>query len=149
MVDRALDAGVNFFDTADAYADGQSEIMLGTSNCFKSDVTRSIISIKGRQKRRREIHASQSAPAEYLTSYHLRAKVGMRMGAGLIQTGSLPQASHGLLRSKLKRLRSDVTLTAVPGRRTASTTIKESLEALIDLVRSGIVTLYRILGELA
>lgn len=29
LVDRALDAGINFFDTADGYADGQSEEMLG------------------------------------------------------------------------------------------------------------------------
>src|SRR5229473_1453893 len=29
LVSRALDAGVNFFNTADAYADGQSEAMLG------------------------------------------------------------------------------------------------------------------------
>lgn len=29
LVARALDAGVNFFDTADAYASGQSEVMLG------------------------------------------------------------------------------------------------------------------------
>jgi aryl-alcohol dehydrogenase-like predicted oxidoreductase len=29
LVSRSLDAGVNFFDTADAYADGQSETLLG------------------------------------------------------------------------------------------------------------------------
>jgi aryl-alcohol dehydrogenase-like predicted oxidoreductase len=29
MVGRALDAGINFFDTADAYAGGESEVMLG------------------------------------------------------------------------------------------------------------------------
>ena len=29
MVRRALDAGINFFDTADAYAGGESEAMLG------------------------------------------------------------------------------------------------------------------------
>ena len=29
MVDMALDAGVNFFDTADSYADAQSEVFLG------------------------------------------------------------------------------------------------------------------------
>jgi aryl-alcohol dehydrogenase-like predicted oxidoreductase len=29
LVDQALDAGINFFDTADAYAEGQSEVMLG------------------------------------------------------------------------------------------------------------------------
>ena len=29
LVHRSLDAGINFFDTADMYAEGQSEIMLG------------------------------------------------------------------------------------------------------------------------
>ena len=29
MVDRSLDSGVNFFDTADSYNDGESEILLG------------------------------------------------------------------------------------------------------------------------
>lgn len=29
MVGRALDAGINLFDTADAYTGGQSEIILG------------------------------------------------------------------------------------------------------------------------
>ena len=29
LVSRALEAGITFFDTADAYADGQSEEMLG------------------------------------------------------------------------------------------------------------------------
>ncbi|CAN7432560.1 aldo/keto reductase [Phenylobacterium sp. LjRoot219] len=29
LVGRALDAGVNFFDTADVYADGESEVLLG------------------------------------------------------------------------------------------------------------------------
>lgn len=29
LVGKAIDAGVNFFDTADRYADGQSEVMLG------------------------------------------------------------------------------------------------------------------------
>ena len=29
MIDAALDAGINFFDTADVYGDGQSEILLG------------------------------------------------------------------------------------------------------------------------
>ena len=29
IVDLALDAGVNFFDTANGYADGESEVLLG------------------------------------------------------------------------------------------------------------------------
>ena len=29
MVDHAIDAGINFFDTANSYADAQSEVFLG------------------------------------------------------------------------------------------------------------------------
>ena len=31
LVDIAIDAGVNFFDSADAYSDGASETMLGAA----------------------------------------------------------------------------------------------------------------------
>ncbi len=34
MVGMALDAGINFFDTADMYTSGQSEIMLGKALTF-------------------------------------------------------------------------------------------------------------------
>src|ERR1700743_2354944 len=57
MIGKALDAGVNFFDTADAYAGGESETMLG--------------------------RALKSRRAEVV----LATKVGNRTGPGLVQSG--------------------------------------------------------------
>ncbi len=37
LVGRALDRGVNFFDTADGYADGQSETLLGRALASRRD----------------------------------------------------------------------------------------------------------------
>lgn len=44
LVSTALDAGINFFDTADAYADGESEILLGAA--LKKRRSDAIISTK-------------------------------------------------------------------------------------------------------
>ena len=57
MVGRALDAGINFFDTADAYAGGESETMLGKA-------------LKGKR-----------------SEVVITTKVGNRTGQGLVQTG--------------------------------------------------------------
>src|SRR5271167_1002458 len=39
LVGRALEAGINFFDTADAYANGESELLLGKAlNYRRNDV---------------------------------------------------------------------------------------------------------------
>ena len=38
MVARALEAGINFFDTADVYAFGQSETLLGEAPTFVSSL---------------------------------------------------------------------------------------------------------------
>ena len=37
MIDKALDAGINLFDTADLYAGGQSEVMLGEAAARRGD----------------------------------------------------------------------------------------------------------------
>jgi aryl-alcohol dehydrogenase-like predicted oxidoreductase len=57
LVGQALDAGINFFDTADAYANGESETLLGAA--LKS-------------KRDQVVVAS---------------KVGFRVGASLVKSG--------------------------------------------------------------
>lgn len=55
MVDTALDAGVNFFDTANIYADGQSEEMLGKA--LKGRREDAIIATKVYMTGRTEINA--------------------------------------------------------------------------------------------
>src|ERR1700730_9823947 len=44
LVGRSLDAGVNFFDTADVYADGESESLLGAA--LKSHRSQVILATK-------------------------------------------------------------------------------------------------------
>ena len=57
LVSRALEAGVNHFNTADAYADGQSEVMLGKAlGARRTDVV-------------------------------IATKVGMRMSPSILQSG--------------------------------------------------------------
>ena len=107
LVDRALDAGVNFFDTADAYADGQSEIMLS----------------KLLKERRHEVIIS--------------TKVGMRMGGGLIQTGLSRKHLMASCEASLKRLGTDAIDLYLVHKTDPFTPLEETLEALNDLVRSG------------
>lgn len=107
LVGRALDAGVNFFDTADAYADGQSEIMLG-------------LLLK---ERRHEVIIS--------------TKVGMRMGEGLIQTGLSRKHLMASCEASLKRLGTDAIDLYLVHKTDPFTPLEETLEALNDLVRSG------------
>jgi aryl-alcohol dehydrogenase-like predicted oxidoreductase len=107
LVDRALEAGVNFFDTADAYADGQSEIMLG----------------KLLKERRNEVIIS--------------TKVGMRMGSGLIQTGLSRKHLMASCESSLQRLGTDMIDLYIVHKTDPLTPLEETLEALNDLVRSG------------
>ena len=107
LVDRALDAGVNFFDTADAYADGQSEIMLG----------------KLLKERRHEVVIS--------------TKVGMRMGSGLIQTGLSRKHIMSSCEGSLQRLGTDAIDLYIVHKTDPFTPLEETLEALNDLVRAG------------
>ncbi|WP_141431801.1 aldo/keto reductase [Bacillus sp. 03113] len=107
MVDRALALGINFFDTADAYADGQSEIMLG----------------KLLKEHRHEVIIS--------------TKVGMRIGRGLIQTGLSRKHLMDSCEASLKRLGTDTIDLYIVHKTDPLTPLEETLEALNDLVRSG------------
>ena len=77
MIGRALDAGVNFFDTADGYAGGESETMLG--------------------------RALKSRRAEVV----ITTKVGFRSGAALVQAGLSRRHILWSIDQSLKRLDTD------------------------------------------
>jgi len=77
MVGRALDAGVNFFDTADAYAGGESETMLGKA-------------LKGRRE-----------------EVVITTKVGFRNGPALVQAGLSRRHILWSIDQSLKRLDTD------------------------------------------
>ncbi|EFM09167.1 aldo/keto reductase [Paenibacillus curdlanolyticus YK9] len=107
MVDQALDAGINFFDTADAYADGQGEVILGRLL---------------RSRRHETIIAT---------------KVGNRVGSGLVQTGLSRKHIIRSVEDSLTRLGTDYIDLYIVHKTDPFTPLQETLEALNDVVRQG------------
>lgn len=109
MVGRVLDAGVNLFDTADAYTNGESEIMLG----------------KALSDRRDQVV--------------IATKVGFRLGDAITDTGLSYRHIIRSAEASLKRLNTDyldLYQIHIPD---PLTPLEETLQALDDLVRRGLV----------
>lgn len=107
LVGRALEAGVNFFDTADAYARGQSEEILGRA-------------LRGKRE-----------------GIVLSTKIGFRTGDALIDAGLSYRHVIDAVEGSLRRLGTDwIDLLSlhIPDR---FTPIDETLRALDDVVRRG------------
>jgi len=107
VVDAALEAGINFFDTADIYGGAQSEVLLGQALAGKRD--RAIIA----------------------------TKFANPMGEGAYRRGGSRRYIVSAVEASLKRLntdRIDLYQMHVPD---ADTPIEETLRALDDLVRDG------------
>jgi aryl-alcohol dehydrogenase-like predicted oxidoreductase len=107
LVGRALDAGVNFFDTADAYASGQSETLLGEA--LKS--------------RRNDVV--------------IATKVGMRREPAVTQSGLSRRHVLWSVDESLKRLGTDWIDVYIAHREDPFTPLEETLAALDAVVRSG------------
>lgn len=107
VVDAALDAGINFFDTADIYGGSKSEAFLGEA-------------LKGRRDKA-----------------VLATKFANPMGEGAYQRGGARRYIVKAVEDSLKRLNTDhidLYQMHVPD---ADTPIEETLRALDDLVRAG------------
>jgi aryl-alcohol dehydrogenase-like predicted oxidoreductase len=107
VVDAALEAGINFFDTADIYGGAQSEVFLGQALAGKRD--RAIVA----------------------------TKFANPMGEGAYRRGGSRRYIVSAVEASLKRLntdRIDLYQMHVPD---ADTPIEETLRALDDLVRDG------------
>ena len=110
LVGTALDAGVNFVDTADVYSEGQSETLLGGAL------------------------ASLGRPREQVV---VATKVRGRVGPGVNQVGLSRGHILSSIDGSLKRLGLDyVDLYQIHGF-DPSTPIEETVRALDDVVRSG------------
>lgn len=107
LVGRALDAGITFFDTADGYAGGESETLLGRA-----------------LKSRRE-------------SVVIATKVGFRTGDALIQAGLSRRHILWSIDQSLKRLGTDWVDVYIVHREDAVTPLEETLAALDAVVKSG------------
>jgi len=109
LIARALDEGINFFNTADVYANGQSEVMLG------------------------------QALGKHRQDVIIATKVGNRMGEALIDQGLSRQHILASVQASLKRLNTDYIDVYLVHRLDPYTPIEETLEALNDVVRQGMV----------
>ncbi|GAB3950531.1 aldo/keto reductase [Micromonospora vulcania] len=109
VIRRALDAGINFFDTANVYSDGSSEEILGRA--LKEYARRDDVVIA--------------------------TKVFGAMGPGPNQRGLSRKAILAELDNSLRRLGTDYVDLYQIHRWDPTTPIEETLEALHDVVRAG------------
>ncbi|CAG9263158.1 aldo/keto reductase [Paraburkholderia caribensis] len=109
FVRRALDSGVNFFDTADFYSYGESEQILG-------DTISNLAS-------RHEVV--------------ICTKVGLPMGSGVNGGGLSRKAIRSRVEDSLRRLRTDYIDIYLLHEPDPLTPLEETLDAMHDLVREG------------
>lgn len=107
IIERALEAGINFFDTADSYASGKSEEILG------------------------------QALASQRSNVVIATKVGFRSGEPLTQAGLSRRHILFSCEQSLKRLNTDYIDLYILHKEDPYTPLEETLEATNDLVRSG------------
>ncbi len=107
MIHKALDAGINFIDTADRYSAGESEEIVGKA-------------LKGRR--------------EHVV---LATKVNGPMGEDPNQKGNSRRWIMAEVENSLRRLQTDYIDLYQIHRPDPSTDIEETLSALSDLIRSG------------
>jgi len=107
LVARAIDRGVNFFNSADVYAGGESEQMLG----------------KAIGARRKDVV--------------IATKVGNRMGPALIDTGLSRSHILAAVEGSLMRLGTDYIDVYLVHKVDVLTPMEETIEALETLVRQG------------
>jgi aryl-alcohol dehydrogenase-like predicted oxidoreductase len=107
LIAKALHAGINFFNTADVYTEGQSEEMLG----------------KALGKRRKDVV--------------IATKVGFRSGEALIHQGLSRHHILESAEQSLRRLGTDYIDVYLVHRLDVHTPVEETLEALDTLVKQG------------
>ncbi|MBB5916916.1 aryl-alcohol dehydrogenase-like predicted oxidoreductase [Nocardia transvalensis] len=107
LVGRALEAGINFFDTADGYAGGESEVLLGQAlRAHRDDVV-------------------------------IATKVGFRTGTPVTQAGLSRRHIQWSIDQSLRRLGTDHVDVYIVHKEDPFTPLEETLAALDDVVRSG------------
>jgi len=109
LVQRSLDAGINFFDAADAYARGQSEVMLGR------------------------------ALGEHRKDVVISTKIGFRSGEAVIRAGASYAYILAAVEGCLRRLNTDYIDLLSIHKPDPFTPVEETARALDNLVQRGLV----------
>jgi aryl-alcohol dehydrogenase-like predicted oxidoreductase len=109
IIGRALDAGINFFDTADMYAAGQSEVMMA----------------KALGQRRKDVLIS--------------TKVGFRSGDAVTRAGASFGYILSAVEASLRRLNTDYVDLLSIHKTDPFTPMEETARALENLVQRGLV----------
>jgi aryl-alcohol dehydrogenase-like predicted oxidoreductase len=107
LVGRALEAGVTFFDTADSYASGESEALLG------------------------------AALKPHRDNVVIATKVGFRSGEALVRSGLSRRHVLWSVDRSLQRLATDWLDLYIVHREDPWTPLEETLAALDEVVRAG------------
>ena len=107
IVDRCLDAGINFFDTANVYNKGAAETMLAKA-------------LAGRRQK-----------------VVLATKVGLKVGDGPDEIGLSRAAVHKALEASLRRLQTDYVDVYYLHLPDYTVPIEETLAAMDEVVRAG------------
>ncbi len=107
IIHRALDAGINFIDTANGYSEGESEVIVGKA-------------LKGKRE-----------------GTVLATKVWAPVGPGPNQRGLSRKAIQEQVENSLRRLGTDVIDLYQIHRPDPTTPVEETLSTLSDLVRQG------------
>jgi aryl-alcohol dehydrogenase-like predicted oxidoreductase len=107
IIHRAMDAGINFIDTANGYSEGESEVIVGKA-------------LKGKRE-----------------GTVLATKVWAPVGPGPNQRGLSRKAIQEQVEKSLRRLDTDVIDLYQIHRPDPTTPVEETLSALSDLVRQG------------
>jgi aryl-alcohol dehydrogenase-like predicted oxidoreductase len=107
LVGQAVDAGVNFFDTADGYANGESETLLGAALASRRD------------------------------EVVIATKVGFRTGPALGQAGLSRRHILWSVDQSLRRLGTDRIDVYIAHKEDPFTPLEETLEAFDAVVRAG------------
>jgi len=107
IVDRCLDAGINFLDTANVYNQGRAETILGKA-------------LKGRRP-----------------NVVLATKVRGKMGEGADESGLSRAAIHKAIDASLQRLQTDYVDVYYLHQPDDAVPIEETLAAMDELVRAG------------
>jgi len=153
VLGMALDAGINFFDTADMYSQGESETLMGTAFRGRRDqvilATKGGFCLPGRRNLIRRIKPLVRPLVQALGLKRARLPAGI---SGALSQNFSPQYLASALEASLKRLRMDhidlYQLHSPSAEFMQTPAFGEALEALAKLKSQGKLRFYGVATEI-